>query len=88
MSIDNPGQSNPLRSVTAGKYVRYLTHETISGEPYYFPHSLPINKFSNSTGPIFRNDRVKNEFSLLKLIGGSLESISTLNLSPQYGFEQ
>ncbi|MBK9985117.1 MAG: hypothetical protein IPP15_22630 [Saprospiraceae bacterium] len=49
MPTNNPGQLNPLRSVTAGKYVRYLTHEDISGEPYSFPlSSLRRNRFSTN----------------------------------------
>ncbi|MFZ1678344.1 MAG: hypothetical protein WAT91_13780 [Saprospiraceae bacterium] len=67
MSIDNPGQSNPLRSVTAGKYVRYLTHEDISGEPYSFPlSSLRRNQFNmNET-----TEGVKSDIDVSGLTGG------------------
>jgi hypothetical protein len=73
--MENPINPNLLRSVVAGKYVRYLNHENISGEPYSFPLSQSMKSLATSTGQVFQNDRVKNEFSLSKPIVVPLEFI-------------
>jgi hypothetical protein len=73
--MENPINPNLLRSVVAGKYVRYLNHENISGEPYSFPLSHSMKSLATSGNQVFRNDRVKNEFSLAKPAAGPLELI-------------
>ncbi|MEP6792773.1 MAG: hypothetical protein ABJB16_00485 [Saprospiraceae bacterium] len=81
MSIDNPGQSNPLRSVTAGKYVRSLTNENFSGEPYHFPLSKLMKKDVNPIGSDNWNEQIKYGFDRLMAGTGRPELIRAGNIS-------
>lgn len=75
MPIDNSGQFISLRSVTAGKYVRSLTNENISGDPYHFPLSKLMKKDINPIGSSIRNEQLKYGFARLMVGIGRLDLI-------------
>lgn len=81
MHLDNSGQFNSLRSVTAGKYVRSLTNQNISGDPYHFPLSKLMKKDINPIGSGIRNEQLKYGFARLMVGTGRLDLIHDSEIS-------